>query len=91
MKKLLLSQRLGIQLFTLTQSTYSFLLITGTPNNTKPLFHTFVVSILYLLEPTSSSEIGIVTFPHQKQILIVTSFHAYGLETVIDSVAVCTF
>jgi hypothetical protein len=50
-----------------------------------------MVSKLHLSEPTSSAEIGSATFPHQKQHLNVTFFRAYGLETVIDSVAVGTF
>jgi hypothetical protein len=50
-----------------------------------------MVSILCLLEPTFYAEIGTVTFSHQKQILIVTFFHACGLETLIDSAAAGTF
>jgi hypothetical protein len=55
------------------------------------LLQTFATSTTRLLELTSSAEIGTVTFPLQKQILIVTFFHACGLETLIDSAAAGTF
>jgi hypothetical protein len=59
--------------------------------DSRPESQTFRTSTLRLSELTSSAEIWTLTFPHQNQIVIATSFHVYDHETVTDSAAAGTF